>query len=412
MIAQPVEAAGVTVRGIATNVIYEGTERGDFYALRASDGRVIWHKNLGSAPVPQPCHYFPGDVDGIGGAATISLTAPGKGVVYVAGGDGAVHALSLATGAERRGWPVRGVFNPSETHVYGGLNLLNGRLYVTSAGLCDLRPYYGGAVEISVLRHRIMHRFYPVGPPSRGLSGGGIWGYGGVSIDPTTKNVLAATGNAAYPGPQNYRYAEAVVKLSHSLRVIGYSKPPLVGHDVDFGSTPVLFRPTGCRAKLLAAENKSGALVIYSIDAIKAGPEQRLQIADVNKGNLTGVPAWDPTINMLYISNFTNSSDGPYRHGLVALQAARDCKVSLAWQRQVGQKFATNSPPTVANGVVYYGDVAGTEYAFKATTGRLLWHSTGISGRIHAAPTIVNGELLVSAWDGYLYAFGLHRSPR
>src|SRR5437868_8218469 len=46
MIAQPVVAAGVNVplRG-ARNVLYEGTEHGDFYALDAATGQILWHKN-------------------------------------------------------------------------------------------------------------------------------------------------------------------------------------------------------------------------------------------------------------------------------------------------------------------------------------------------------------------------------
>jgi hypothetical protein len=44
MIAQPVEAAGVRVNGAHRSVIYEGIEHGEFCALRASTGRVIWEK--------------------------------------------------------------------------------------------------------------------------------------------------------------------------------------------------------------------------------------------------------------------------------------------------------------------------------------------------------------------------------
>src|SRR5437764_6941421 len=48
MIAQPVEAAGVVVHGKRGSLIYEGTEHGDLYALRASSGAVVWHRNFGS----------------------------------------------------------------------------------------------------------------------------------------------------------------------------------------------------------------------------------------------------------------------------------------------------------------------------------------------------------------------------
>ena len=114
MIAQPVVAAAVSVAGVPTDVVYEGTEHGDFYAIRATDGHVIWHRNLGL--VQTTCYNTPDGVWGIGGAAAIAFTGSGTGVVYVAGGDGSVHAIDLATGAERPGWPVAGVFTPAQEH--------------------------------------------------------------------------------------------------------------------------------------------------------------------------------------------------------------------------------------------------------------------------------------------------------
>src|SRR5205823_487676 len=60
MLAQPVQADGVSVRGVPTDVVYEGNEHGGFYALRASDGRALWHKNLGS--VKTNCFNLPDGV--------------------------------------------------------------------------------------------------------------------------------------------------------------------------------------------------------------------------------------------------------------------------------------------------------------------------------------------------------------
>lgn len=159
MIAQPVVAAGVKVHGKATNVLYEGTEHGGFYAIREGDGHVLWHQNFGS--VTTSCNFFPHHLFGIGGAGAISFTSHGKGVVYLAGGDGAVHALDLATGTEKRGWPVRNVYNPKRLQVFGGLTLFKGRLYVTTASLCDDPPYHGGAIELSVPRHKVVDHFIP-----------------------------------------------------------------------------------------------------------------------------------------------------------------------------------------------------------------------------------------------------------
>jgi outer membrane protein assembly factor BamB len=73
----------------------------------------------------------------------------------------------------------------------------------------------------------------------------------------------------------------------------------------------------------------------------------------------------------------------------------------------VGQNFTSVSSPTVANGVVYYGDGnASQELAFDAATGTQLWSSGLTTGQLFAAPTLANGELFVASWDHHLYAFG------
>jgi outer membrane protein assembly factor BamB len=404
MIAQAVQGSGVNVQGAVRTLIYEGTEHGDFYALRSSDGVVVWHVNLGS--IQTSCFDMPDAVFGIGGAGTIHFTGLDKGVIYVAGGDGSVHALDLATGAEQAGWPVTGVFTPAQDHVYSGLNLLRGKLYVTVASHCDDAPYFGKTVEIDTATHSIVRRFYPAGAPSHGISGGGIWGPGGASIDPTNGHVFVATGNALTT-PERFRYSEDVVELSRSLQVLGSNYPGLIGGDVDFGATPILYRPAGCPTTQVAAKNKSGVLVVYDEGNVSTGYTQRVQVGSVADWQFNGIPAWDPVTNMLYIGNSSDSSSDVYLHGMVALKAGSDCTLSLAWQRSVGPNFASVSPPIVANGVVYYGDgYENTEYAFDAATGAPLWNSGSvIGGALYAAPTVIGGQLLVPAWDGKLYAF-------
>lgn len=401
MIAQAVEAESVYIPGRGTkNVVYEGTEHGDFYALDAATGQVLWQKNLGSEQTS--CEDMPDGVFGVGGAAVVDRTTA-AGVVYVAGGDGAVHALSLASGQEQPGWPVRNVFDPRQEHVYGGLNERAGKLYVTVASHCDFVPYHGRVSEIDIATRTVQASFYPATPD---VDGGGVWGPGGASIDPATGHVFAATGNAL-TDPEYYFHSNSVVELDASLNLVGANYPGLTGVDVDFGATPILYRPAGCPTTQVAAKNKSGVLVVYDEGALDAGYTQRLQMADVNDYQFNGIPAWDPVTNMLYVSNSSDSSAGTYFHGLVALHAGADCQLSLAWQQTVGPNSTSVSPPTVANGVVYYGDGFGnTERAFDAATGAQLWSSgSTIGGGVYAAPTVVDGMLLVPAWDGKLYAF-------
>jgi hypothetical protein len=237
--------------------------------------------------------------------------------------------------------------------------------------------------------------------------GGAIWGWGGASLDPTAGAIYVATGNA-FATPPNYGYAESIVRLTTSLTEVAANGPTLnTGKDLDFGSTPVLFQATGCPTQL-AAENKDGELFIYDRDTIDTGPAQRIQVTPSAGGRFIGLPAWSDATQTLYVALTTNSTS--FQHGMLALtESAPTCTLSLSWNTKIGAMNTYDSPPTVADGVVYDGNGSGKKtYAFDATTGVKLW-GTGksITGGVFAAPIVVNGMLYVVSWDDRLHAFGL-----
>jgi len=394
----PVVASDVQVGEGKRQIVYVGSEHGIFYALDAATGSLLWKRNLGS--IHTLCEDLPGGIFGITSAPVIDRSSSR---IFVGGGDGGVHALDLATGAPSPGWPVPVLSDPNQEHIWSGLTLFQGRLYAETASYCDFTPYHGHIVEIDVASARVVASFYPVG---RKDDGGGIWGWGGASIDPANGNAYISTGNDL-SNPQGFRYAEDVVRLAPSLDVISHHGPELIGADVDFGSTPMLFQRPGCTPQL-AVENKSGVLFVYNRDSLSSGPVQRLQIADVNDNEFLGSPAWSAATKMMYVSNSSDSSSGSYRHGMVALREGADCRLALAWQKTVGPDPSVVSVPVLANGVVYYGDGTGGQVlAFDATTGNALWSSPQFAGPIFAEPIVVNGHVYAGAWDQELHAFGL-----
>jgi outer membrane protein assembly factor BamB len=342
---------------------------------------------------------MPGGVFGVSGSPFLDRA---NNRMFVVGGDGNMYALDLSTGTTLSGWPVAITTDPAHEHTYGAINVNNGVAYAEIASYCDFTPYHGKIVAVDIATQSVRRMFLPADPT---INGGGIWGPGGVSIDPVTGNVFTATGNAL-ANPESYRYCENVVELSPALRVLGSNYPGLTGADVDFGATPILYQPPGCPS-MVAAKNKSGVLVTYESGNVSAGPAQRLQIASNSDWQFNGMPAWSDTTHLLYISNSSDSTQT--RHGLVALSVGANCKLRLAWQTTVGPNFASVSPPTVAGGVVYYGDGRDSQLlAFDAITGAQLWSSQStIRGGIYGAPMVVNGRVFVGGWDGKLHAFGL-----
>jgi hypothetical protein len=178
----------------------------------------------------------------------------------------------------------------------------------------------------------------------------------------------------------------------------------LLGGDDDFGSTPVLYQRSGC-APQMAVLRKDGRLFVYDRDTIANGPTQTITMQSFT---FIGLVAYWPPTNTLYVASTENSGGGTYVAGMHAFQIQANCTLSLAWQTGVNQPASeTTTTPVVANGVVYYGNGTGsTLYAFNAATGQQLWTSGNtISGWIFAAPIVVNGTVLVGAWDGKLHAY-------
>ncbi len=393
----PVVASHVRIGGAIRQVVYVGTEHGIFYAIDAATGDRVWKTNLGS--VATSCEDLPAGRFGITSAPVIDRSTER---IFVAGGDGQVYALDLGTGALSPGWPVPILADPNQQHVWSGLTLFNGRLYAETASYCDFTPYHGHITEIKVSSAKVVARFYPAG---RKDDGGGMWGWGGASVDPENGNVYVSTGNDL-SAPQDIGYSEDIIRLTAHLRVVSHDGPVLEGADVDFGSAPILFQRAGCPPQL-AIENKSGVLFVYDRDYIADGPSQRLQIADIEGNEFLASPAWSAATNTMYVANSSDSSSGPYLHGIVALQEGTDCQLALDWQTSVGPSESVLSVPIVANGVVYYGDGTGNQvFAFDALTGAQLWASPEFAGPIFAEPIVVNGHLYAGAWDQELHAFG------
>jgi outer membrane protein assembly factor BamB len=166
-VTAPVVAKDVEVAGAIADLVYVGSESGDFFALRAASGDVVWQREVGS--VQTKCEEFPGGLHGVSGSPTLDRSA---GLVYVAGGTGKVFALGLATGKVAKGWPVTITTEPEKDHVYGALALRGHLLYATTAGICEPVPFRGTLIAIDVRRARVVATFHPTGGGSVGVASG------------------------------------------------------------------------------------------------------------------------------------------------------------------------------------------------------------------------------------------------
>ncbi|MCX5539351.1 PQQ-binding-like beta-propeller repeat protein [Paraburkholderia sp. CNPSo 3076] len=419
ILTQPTLAAGVSISGVPTDVVYAATLLGDMYALNASSGTVIWHRHV--APVQSSCSDFAASGGNIGfvGTPTIDRT---RNQLYIVSGDGFLHAYNLATGADLPALHVAipdAANAPPRTFVYGSPTISTissgTSLYIATASACDTPPYHGQVVRVSIPDGTILGRWYPTG--ATGPNGGGIWGPGGVSVVRGGSAVYVLTGNAIAK-PQTFGYSDQAVELTSDLKVLASNipAPPPIA-DADFGATPTLFTARGC-APMLAAFQKTGNLYIYGQSSIHSGPLQTLNISQPrSSGTNIGLPAFDPVLNQLYMASPSHSFTGFDNHGLLALGFSGSCSINLTWQQPVGKDSVSDNPaisPVAAKGVVYYADgIASQVFAMDAKSGQILWSTNSLplperpTGGILASPTVVNGQLFVAGMDHKIHAFGL-----
>ena len=93
--------------------------------------------------------------------------------------------MSLATGEEAAGYPRQVVSRPNIEYVWGGLRIAENRLYVPIASYCDSGASNGfpegSLLAIPLDAPDAIATWDPVPGPD---NLGGMWGWGGVSIDP------------------------------------------------------------------------------------------------------------------------------------------------------------------------------------------------------------------------------------
>ena len=320
--------------------------------------------------------------------------------------------------------------------MHDALNFVDNYVVVGTSGIgIDQPPYYAKAAFISTKLHKVVANWYPMTGSGTlpTISGGGIWGWGGIAIETGDKvgGIYVATGNAVGVPAQQIDYAENIVNLStKDLKMVGAATPTFGAKgDDDYGSTPLVFTPRGCGTKLVAIKSKTGMMVVDTVGAdgsLAVG--QTLTVTTPGGTDFKGTAAWDPADQLVLVTNDLAGA-APYGAGLIAFHAscaAPYLSFAFATTTRDGNPIMLNggqiSSPTVINGLAFFGaeGVAGngnsTVYAVLTApyggqpAGTIMWASKNIVGTFDSAlPTVVNGKLMFSSVSAQptVYAFGL-----
>lgn len=468
--------------GHTHNIVIVATSDNHVYAfaedqLRAGSSNYLWRAALGPPlqtikPSPEPNFGKPP-------ITAISLDPPPVGVSSTSVIDPASRRMfTLACQDDGTGWssyeiyildvdtgrivtsttltdsgrPGRPKFDGKLVDQRGALNLVDGRIIATFAGLWadDRGPYHGWVVSISA--NNLSDQIYF--SPTVNVYGGGIWGPGGVAVAPDG-TIYVGTGNSTnadnaywarippgkHPGDLG-DYFIAVLKLDAQLNLLDWYQPLDVhdqnDNDQDFGSSSLLVLPDVGGRKMTVFSPKAG---IYLLDRINLGHwGNELWTAEgVFPSESHSAPAYYQTSSGEHFLYFTGDGRVTHPDGTKTVSAPdlRCYKVAFTglgatlepvWSTLPGSPTLSvyGGSPTIGriSGQSPYAlvwvvgisdsDSGGTLYAFNALTGvRVYDSSVRPADRLgpithFAAVTCAGQSVFVGTFDG-LACYGVMR---
>jgi uncharacterized protein YjdB len=294
----PLILSNVKINGATHNVLHVATERDTVYAFDADNygsGAPLWQKSLlqnGETPLPGVT------IEPYQGVTSTPVIDPSTGTLYVvstqtssSGGTFRLHALDVATGAEKFGGPVTITASVAATNsaaVNGvqtldtscvqraALLLANGNVYI---GFGDCHTGWLLAYNASTLRQVGVFNASPnLNGEGKYASAGGIWMGGAGPVADSSGNIYVATGNGPWDGQT--AFADSVLKFgpnpqagsNGTMQPIDYFTPHdyqfMDCHDADLAAGGLLLIPG---STTIVAGGKTGNM--YLVNSSNLGHE-------------------------------------------------------------------------------------------------------------------------------------------
>lgn len=373
---------------VVNGALYFGDWAGNFYAVNAADGSILWQRYVGKSADPLYPWCMP--ATGVSSQATVVGET-----VYVGGGDSAVYALEAASG--NLVWRVPLAEPSSGSYLWSSILPSSGSLFVGIASLGDCPLVQGALARIDLAS--------PNKPVFRYLStdddpGGGVWST--PALDTASNTVFITTGTGE-PNAGSGSFGSTFLSLdATTLQIKSYFALPNYDPelDIEWGSSPTLFE-TADGHRFAAATGKDGILYVLNRDDLSLAWTVRLGIKCVcpecGCGSLS-TPAFDGTF--LYVGAGASDPEGFDNGSVYAINPATRQTV---WMHSLSGTVI--APVTVANGVLFVSTTTGA-LAYNAETGDQLWEDGG-HGTLYSQPVVVNGMLYTTYFSGDVIAWKL-----
>jgi polyvinyl alcohol dehydrogenase (cytochrome) len=364
--------------------VYVATESNTVYALSAATGKADWSAHLGP-PVPAealPCGNITPTV-GITGTPVIDAARREIFVVadVLTRGRPAHLLVGLRTASGKRTM-TRAVDPPGANTAAllqrTGLTIAAGRVVFGFGGnFGDCSSYRGRVVAVSEAGGPPAYFTVDAAPDE---SRGAIWMGGAAPVVDAGGNLWVTAGNGSVTSSaQGYDNSDSVLKLSPSLRLLGFFAPSSWAEDnasdLDM-STGVALLPGG----QVVAAGKSR--IAYLLSAARPGGigGQQAMLASVCDGDVAGGTA--VLGRTVYL---------PCLSGIAAVRARSDPpSLHLLWSSDAG-----GGPPIVAGGLVWTIGQDGTLHGLDPASGNVLRQaSVGEQANHFPTPSAAGGLLL------------------
>ena len=473
--AQPLIKTGVSIPGMGVhNVVYVATEHDSVYAFDATTLAPLWHVSF-----LDPAHgvtTMPSTLPGLGdigpevGITSTPVIDPASGTLYVVAvtqrtdATGTtwyqtLHALDLATGAEKLSGPVvisatvpgtgagsvdgQITFDARYQNQRAALLLDHGQVYITTASYGDYGPYHGWvfAYNATTLQQTAAFLDTPDGIQ------GGIWMSGAGPAADASGAIYLSTGNGTFlisgTGTEPSDLGDSVLKLAWSstgqLTVASSFTPAdqaaLNTSDLDLDSGGVVLLPTvtGPHPQLLVTAGKQG--VVYLLDRTSLGGYTKNDAGAVQEVSgivraMFSTPAYFAgTLYEIGAPVRVETSHPVYR-ALQAISLTRGKLQTPVTSAAAAFAYPGATPSISANGTKngivwavtangYNQDQPAVLLAYQASNIHHLLYSSGSAGPRNACgpavkfvvPTVANGRVYVGG-NGMLTMFGLLPPPR
>ena len=387
--SSPIFLHAVDIDGTVQDAVIVTTTYGITLAIDPASGKTLWT-------------FTPAAIGSWAGSYQITTASPiadpdGE-YVYAASPNGFIHKLSIASGQEAPGWPVRITLLPAREKLTASLNIADGELLASTGGyIGDTPPYVGHIVAINLQSGHIDHVFNTlcadrhelIAPSSCAASDSAILSRSGPVVLPGATRVLIATGNAPYNGITDF--GDSVIELTlPGLRLRQVYTPTdqamMNVDDLDEGSGSPALLPD----HLALIGGKDGLLRLLDLRHLdgRARPlpahtgGQLQLLATPGSAQLFSTPAvWH---------SYVFVADG----GGTTAYTVSHRRLHVAWSN------ATNgTSPIVAGGLLWIYDMTnGGLDVYGPRTGKLI--ATLPSGSGHwNSPIVVNGYVILPEGD-------------